>query len=181
MLDIHTLIDLRKKAICSIKTDCDDVKISSKWKKTVFIVVFYILPVLAAIATFYNEIKLTDLQGYIGTSIAIFTGLFFSLLLNIGTKIKAEKQNKDKDSANFQQYKTSMKQIADITLYTIVLGIYIFILMLINSIFKTSNCVYIEFSITSVTIFMLVRFIGSLFFMIQRFFYLIRDEISNIL
>lgn len=181
MLDFKVIIEIRKSAIKSMKCDSDDEMITSLWKKVVFIITFYLLPILTPLIAWCRNVKLTSFEGYIGTGIAIFTGLFFSLLLSIGAKIRAEKENPNKDVNNFQQFKTSMKQIANITLYVIVLGILIFLVLLLNSIFKTDSCVYIEKIFTVFALFLLVRFIASLFFMIQRFHYIVRDEINNIL
>jgi len=181
MLDLKVVLEINKSAKNSMKCDSDDEKISSYWKKFVFISAFYFLPILTMLIAWHRDIKLSSLENYIGTGIAIFTGLFFSLLLSIGDKVRNEKENPNKDRDNFQRYKTSMKQIANIVLYTIIIGVVIFMILLANSIFKTDCCIYVEKVFTAITIFLLVRFIVSLFFIIQRFYFLVRDEINNIL
>ena len=181
MLDISVITKIRKSALDSMKSDSDDQKIASIWKKFVFIAIFYILPICASILSWIKCLKLSTMEGFVGSGIAIFTGLFFSLLISIGAKVRSEKENPNKDESNFQQFKTSMKQIANIILYVILLGISIFLLMLINSILKSNCYPSIEKSITAITLFLLVRFIVSLFFMMQRFYFLVRDEINNIL
>lgn len=181
MIDIEVIREIQTRAISSMQSDCDDEKISSVWKKTVFITVFYLLPLLAVCISWIRDIKLSSLENYIGTGIAIFTGLFFSLLLSIGDKVRNEQNNADKDSDNFQRYKTGMKQIANIILYTIIIGVVIFVILLINIILKIESCIYIEKVLTAFTLFFLVRFIVSLFFIVQRFYFLVRDELNNIL
>lgn len=181
MFDLRTIIEIRKAAISSIKRDSDDEKITSPLAKCIYIFSSYLLPFSASLISWIRDVKLTDIQSYVGTSIAIFTGLFFSLLLTIGNKIRTEKENVNKDELNFQRYKSSMKQIANITLYTIVLGVVVFLTMLLNSLFKSECVKMVEKIFTSFAIFVLVQFIVSLFYIIQRFYYLIRDEINNIL
>lgn len=181
MLDFNVILKIRKSAIQSMKRDSDDESITSIWKKISFILSFYILPLIVCTIAWLRDIKLSALESYIGTGIAIFTGLFFSLLLSIGSKVKNEKENPDKDQNNFQHFKTNMRQIANITLYIIIVGTVIFLLLLINTLLKSDACSIIEKILTVVALFLLTRFIASLFFMIQRFYFLVRDEINNIL
>jgi len=181
MLDLKVICDIRKNAVNSILTDSDDEIIKSVWKKIIYVLTYYILPLGASSIAFWRNITLSSMQSYIGTGIAIFTGLFFSLLLSIGAKVRAEKENVNRDNANFQRYKTSMKQIANIILYIIVLGIIIFLIMILNSILKSANYPCVEKIFTAIALFLLGQFIVSLFFMIQRFYFLVRDEINNIL
>ncbi|WP_321289387.1 hypothetical protein [uncultured Sunxiuqinia sp.] len=181
MLDFKVILEIREKAIDSMKCDSDDESITSLWKKTIFIIFFYIAPIAVCVIAWIRDVKLTALENYIGTGIAIFTGLFFSLLLSIGAKVRSEKENPNKDADNFQQFKTNMKQIANITLYIIVAGIIIFLLLLLNTLLKSEDCLIVEKIFTTIVLFFLTRFIVSLFFMIQRFYFLVRDEINNIL
>lgn len=180
MLDIKVLFDIRNNAVESMKSDSDDEKIESKWKKVVFFLTFYCLPISLAYLSWHREIKLTSLETYIGASIAIFTGLFFSLLLSIGSKIRLEKENPNIDNDNFLQFKKSMKQIANITLYEIIVGIFIFLFMLLNSILKSKCHPEFEQVLTIITVYLLGQYIVSLFFMMQRYFYVVRDELNNI-
>jgi hypothetical protein len=181
MLDFRVIKEINKKAIKSIKSDSDGELIQGNWKKFVFYCLFYAFPIALSVVSWIRGIEISNLQGYIATGIAIFTGLFFSLLLSIGAKVRAEKANNDIDQDNFQSFKTSMKQIADITLYVIILGVFIFLLLLLNNISKTESCVYVEQVFTAVVLFLLGRFIVSLFFMVQRLYFLVRDELNNIL
>lgn len=181
MLDFRVINDIRKEAIKSIKRDSDDELIENKFQKFIFYILFYFLPLFFSILSWIKNIEISNLESYISTGIAIFTGLFFSLLLSIGSKIRTEKANENIDANNFQMFKTSMKQIANITLYIIILGVLIFSLILINNISQSDCYPYIEKIITSIVLFLLVRFIVSLFFLIQRLFFLIKDELNNIL
>lgn len=181
MLDFSVIREINKKAIESIKSDSDGELINGKWKKFVFFSLFYVFPFSISIWSWYKNIEISNLEGYISTGIAIFTGLFFSLLLSIGSKVRAEKENKNIDNDSFQRFKTSMKQIANITLYVIILGILIFLLILLNNLLQSDCYVLIEKIFTSVVLFLLGRFIVSLFFMVQRLYFLVRDELDNIL
>ena len=73
-----------------------------------------------------------------------------------------------------------MKQISNITQFVIVLGIVIMAIVLINYLFKDSN-IYIQKSLTAIVLYLLVKFVVSLLFMLQRFYYVLRDELGNIL
>lgn len=181
MLDFRVIREISKSAIDSIKRDSDGDKIEKKPKKIVFILFFYIIPIGLGVISWFRNIEISDLEGYISTGIAIFTGLFFSLLLSIGGKVRTEKSNINKDAKNFQKFKTSMKQIADITLYIIVLGVFIFLLILLNNLFQSDCYPYVEKTFTAIVLFLLGRFILSLFFLIQRLFFLVKDELNNIL
>lgn len=181
MLDFNVILEIRKSAIKSMKSDSDDESIKSFWKKFTFLLFFYLIPIVVCIVAWFRDIKLSAIESYIGTGIAIFTGLFFSLLLSIGSKVKSENDNPNKDVDNFQRFKTNMKQIANITLYIIIAGTIVFLLLLINTLFKSDDCLIVEKIITAIALFLLSRFIVSLFFMIQRFYFLVRDEINNIL
>lgn len=181
MLDFSVLKDIRNKAVESMVSDSDDEKVTSFWKRAVFIILFYIAPIFLSAISWHRDIKLSSLESYIGASIAIFTGLFFSLLISIGGKVRAEKANPNKDDDNFQKFKTNMKQIANITLYVIVYGVIIFLVMLLNSIFKSETHPCVERIFTVVAMFLLVQYTVALFFMLQRFYYTVRDELNNIL
>lgn len=181
MLDFNVIREINKKAIESIKSDSDDELIDNKRKKIVFFFTFYIFPIGLVVFSWIKNVKITNLESYISTGIAIFTGLFFSLLLSIGSKVRSEKVNPDRDDNNYQKFKTSMKQIANITLYIIILGIFIFLLLLLNNIIKTDCYPIIEKLFTGFVLFLLSRFITSLFFLVQRLYFLVRDEINNIL
>jgi hypothetical protein len=181
MLDFNVIKEINKKAIESIKSDSDGDSINGFWKKTVFYTFFYIFPISLSIISWFKDVEVSNLESYIATGIAIFTGLFFSLLLSIGAKVRAEKANKDIDIDNFQSFKTSMKQIANITLYVIILGVFIFLLILLNNILQSDCYPFIEKGFTAIVLFLLGRFIVALFFMVQRLYFLVRDELDNIL
>lgn len=181
MLDIKVLNKIRKEALSNIKKDSDGEKIDSKINKVWYFFLFYLIPLLMSIGSWLNDIFISEMEKFISTGIAIFTGLFFSLLLNIGSKVNAEKNNPNKDQDNFISFKNSMIQISSITIYTIVLGIIIFLLLLINHILKTDTVIYIEKGFTALIIFIMSQFIICLFFMIQRLYFIVKDELNNIL
>lgn len=181
MLDFKSYTEINSKAIQSIKTDSDGELIDDKCNKFIFYLLFYGIPLLAFCLVFCNEIKVSSFERIVATGISIFTGLFFSLLLNISSRIRIEKENVNIDFDSFKRYKNNMKQIANITLYIISLGIYIISLLLINHLIKDVFCRYVEISITAVIFFMILRYLISILFMIQRFRFIVRDEIENIL
>lgn len=181
MLDLKTLRRLAKEARESMCMDSDGEEIKNRSSRIFFLLLFYLLPIVIAGVTYYNSIRISEIDGYVGTVISIFTGLFFSLLLGISDKIRGEQLNSDVDNGNFQRYKQNMKQIASIILYIILLGVEIFILLFLNSIFGhyVNGC--IEIVITVLISYILTRFVVSLLFVTQRFYYTTRDEIRNIL
>jgi hypothetical protein len=181
MLDFSGFKEINYKAIKSIKTDSDGELIDSKLNKFIFYFFFYTLPIISFSLVFYFEIKVSSFDKIVATGVSIFTGLFFSLLLNISSRIRIEKENLNIDFQSFKKYKTNMKQIANITLYIISLGIYIISLLLINYLIKDNVFKYFEIIITAITFFLIIRYLVSILFMIQRFRFIIRDEIENIL
>ena len=95
MIDIKTFKLIQREAHNSMKKDSDG-EITTNWKyKVIFILLFYIIPTLIALAALVNGLMISSIETYIGTVISIFTGLFFSLLLGIGDKIRIEKNNKE--------------------------------------------------------------------------------------
>ncbi len=181
MLDFKEIWQIRKDAIKSIKSDSDNEEIKSFWKCLLFEIMFLFIPMLTALGSWCKNVKISSIDGFIGTTIAVFTGLFFSLLLSIGSKVKAEQDNPNKDSENFQRFKTNMKQIADIIIYVILIGVVVFVLMILNTILNKLPWQYTERLITSIAMFLMTRFIIAIFFMLQRFRSIVSDEISNIL
>ena len=180
MIDFKVLIKIKKNALKSIKTDSEGHLIDGKSSKFLLVLFFRIIPFITALTPWFLHVKLSDLSGYVTTGIAIFTGLFFSLLLNISAKIRIEKENKNIDIANFQAFKENMRQISNITQYIIILGILVMLLVLFNSLLNF-GCNKIEYGFTSIALFLLIRYFVCLFFLLQRFFYVLRDEINNIL
>lgn len=180
MLDLGVLLKIRTEAIKSIKSDSDNEQISKRGAHFTYYLTFYTIPFICSSLPFFIELKLSDMESFIGTGISIFTGLFFTLLLEIGSKIKTEKKNPDIDLENYKQYRNSMKQISNITQFVIILGIVIMSIVLINYLFKGSN-IYFQKSLTAIVLYLLVKFVVSLFFMLQRFYYVLRDELGNIL
>lgn len=181
MLDFRIIFRIKSDAIKSMSSDSDGDEIKSSSKKAVFFLSFYLIPILGASIVAWKDVRLEDLESYIGTGIAIFTGLFFSLLLSIGSKIKSEKENPDVDVANFARYKNNMRQIASIILFVIFLGVMIFIIMLINSLTMRFEWCYLETILTMVAVYFLIQFLVSIFFIIQRFYHVVFDEINNII
>jgi hypothetical protein len=179
MLDFKTLLNIRSEAIDSIKKDSEGILISKMNFKIIFIFFWYVIPILGVVTVFYRKIYLTDLQDYIGASIALFTGLFFSLLLSLGDKLRTEKANVNIDQSNYLKFKENMKQISKITQFIILNGILIFIILLLNSLSKTSDCRYIEITLTAISIYLLAQYTISIGFLIQRFHHTMKDELNN--
>lgn len=180
MLDFKVLFTIRKEAIRSIKSDSDYQPIKKRGACLTFYLTFYLIPLICASVPFVIELKLSDMESFIGTGVSIFIGLFFSLLLSIGSKIKSEKNNPDIDIENYKRYRNNMKQISIITQFVIVLGIVIMGVVLINFLVKGCND-YLEKGLTAVALYSLSKFFVCLFFMLQRFYYVMRDELGNIL
>ncbi|NLO70927.1 MAG: hypothetical protein GX102_08350 [Porphyromonadaceae bacterium] len=181
MLDLKTLLRIPREAKISMKKDSEGETIQRKSSKFFFFLLFNILPLIIGAISYCSGVIISEIDSYIGTVISIFTGLFFSLLLSIGDKIRNEKSNIDRDNSNFQKYKENMKQISNIILYIILLGVEIFILLFLNSILGKYMDGYIEIAITLLVSYILARFVISLLFVVQRFYYTSRDEINNIL
>lgn len=180
MIDFRTLHNIRKKAIKKINLDSNGKTISDRVSKLKFNFFFYGLPIIMAIVPWILSIGLTQLTIYVTTGVSIFTSLFFSLLLSVSSRIRTEKSNKDIDLSNYEAFKESLKQISSITLYIILLGVQIMLVVVLNYIFSF-KCNAIELSFTSIAFFLLSRYFVCLLAMLQRFFFVIRDEIDNIM
>ncbi|SIT17162.1 LTA synthase family protein [Belliella pelovolcani] len=180
MIDFNTLFQIKKDAISSIKSDSEGQLITSTWPNFLYTLFFILIPILVAVLPWFICIKLTEMASYISTGISIFTGLFFSLILNISSKIRIEKENINMDFDNFQRFKENMRQISNITQYLIILGILIMVVVFLNFLFNF-NEYKIEAAFTSLALFLLIRFFVCLLFMLQRFYFVLRDEINNIL
>lgn len=180
MIGFRVVSKIRKEAISSIRSNSDGIRIGGKRNKILFFSLFYLFPTLIAVIAWFSPISLSELSGYVVTAISIFTGLFFSLLLNISSKIRIEKENKDKDVANFKAFKENMKQISHITQYVIFIGILIILLLLINYLLEGLNCV-LDCFILSISLYFLVRYFICILAILNRFHFLLRDEINNIL
>lgn len=179
MLDFKVLLNIRSEAIESIKKDSDG-DIIEKWGyKVLFFIIWYLLPLIGIITVFCREIRLSDLQAYIGASVALFTGLFFSLLLSLGDKLRTEKANNNIDINNFKKFKENMKQISRITQFIILKGVLIFVLLLLNSLMKSDNSIYIETTLTAISIYILIQYTISIGFLLQRFHHTMKDELNN--
>lgn len=179
MLDFNVLFKIRSEAIESIKKDSEGDNIIKKGHKVLFFVIWYCIPISGIIIVVLRNIKLSDLESYIGASVALFTGLFFSLLLSLGDKLRTEKANTDIDQNNYLKFKENMKQISQITQFVILKGVLIFMLLLINSLFKSPNFPIIEMVFTCLSIYLLAQYTISILFLLQRFHHTMKDELNN--
>jgi len=180
MIDFGVFAQIRKNALESITSDSDKENIGDKKQKFIFVVIFYVFPICCALTPWLLNVGISRFDSFIATAISIFTGLFFSLLLNISSRIRIEKENKDIDLNNFERYKENMKQISNITQYVVVQGIVIMLFILFRYLFSFENDLIIH-TIDSIVIFVLIRYFLCLLFMLQRFYFVLRDEIDNII
>lgn len=181
MIDLKTIYNIYKDGVYAIKTDSSGHRISSNLSLWTFRFLWFVLPLIIIATVFCREIKISFLQNFIGSSIALFTGLFFSLLLRIGDKIRVEKNNQDRDNDNFQKFKESLFQISKISQLIILIGIKVFILLILNWLVKSDSLPIVELTITSIVFLLLTWYLIALIALIQRFTYTMRDEIDNIL
>jgi hypothetical protein len=181
MFDFSVLGEISKNAIQSIKKDKDGDPIQGWGIGIVFFILYYFIPILLSIICFFSNVFLSDMQGFLITGISIFTGLFFSLLLTIGSKVKSQKENENCDNISFKRYRENMKQITDIVLFVILLGVYIFIIILLNALLKNFYPFQIEMILTIVSIYLTAKFIILIFFMVQRFYHVSKEELNSII
>lgn len=181
MIDIGTFKTIAIQAKKDMKLGSDGAT-TKKTLNIAFIFLFYILPFLSSLSIILLPcLKLSGFDGIIGTVISIFTGLFFSLLLSVSDKIRNEKKNENKDNSSFLKYKESMRQISNLILYVIVVGIEIFSFLILNLLFQQYLPIHIKNLFIGVIIFLLVRYVILLLSIIQRFYYTTKDEINGIL
>lgn len=180
MIDIEAIKEINREAKKSIRKDSDGEIMNKPRALFIYVFLMYLLPFSLAYLVIYFDISLKDNRSFIFNGIAIFVGLFFSLLLSIGSKLRTERNESNMDENHFERYKNNITQIAYIIIYTIKIGIYIFLFIFLDSIFSSFKPDLISIYSMAIVAFLLVRFIASIFFMLQRFFYTSRDEIRNI-
>lgn len=179
MLDVKVLWKVRTDAIDSIKKDSDGDKVQKLNFKLFFLFLWYFLPLFAAGFSICMDVKLSDLQNYIGASVALFTGLFFSLLLSLGDKLRIEKANENVDINNFKRFKENMRQISSITQFVILVGVIIFVILLLNSLTISISCIWIESIWTGIAVYFLFQYTILIGFLLQRFHHTLKDELNN--
>lgn len=179
MIDLNVIWKIRCEAIDSIRKDSDGDKAEGILKLILFIFYWYFIPLLAVGLVVWKDIKLSALENYIGTSVAIFTGLFFSLLLGLGDKLRTEKANPNIDQRNYDKFKENMKQISRITQFVILTGVIVFVLLLLNSLVRDPELPWIELVFTGVSMYLLVQYLISIYFLLQRFHHTMKDELNN--
>lgn len=180
MLEIKVFRDIIRDGYDSIQRDSDDELIKEKSPRAIYFLLKYALSLFFVMLPWFFNVKLSAMEDFISSGTAIFTGLFFSLLLSVGDKIRKEKENENKDNDNYRQFKNNMKQISKIILLTIFIGILLFVTMLLNKVLNTTNYPIIERIFTSIALFLLVQFLVTMLFMTQRFYFTLRDELANL-
>ncbi len=181
MIELRTIWKIYIDGVNAIRTDSDGQKIDGRALKIIFYSLWVVLPLIVMLIVICKQIHISELQNFLGSSIALFTGLFFSLLLRIGEKIRTEKANENKDIQNFYRYKESLYQISKISQLIILIGIIVFMLLILNWLLKIDYYPVIELIISSISLGLTVWYLIALFALIQRFTYTMRDEVGNIL
>lgn len=178
MIDLKVLFAIRKEAIQSIRMDSDGKIVNGNIRNLSFLLLWYLLPIAGVIVAIYKNVELSKLENYIGASVAIFTGLFFSLLLGLGDKLRTEKANENIDIKNYNKFKENLKQISKITQFVILTGVLVFVLLLLNSLLKETHP-YVEKTLSCITIYLLIQYTISIWFLLQRFHFVLKDELNN--
>jgi hypothetical protein len=181
VIDFQILKRITQDTFQSINRDSDGEHIKSKLSRFSLWLFFIIIPLGLSTTAYVFKVDLRDIESVTGTIIAIFTGLFFSLLLSIGTKIREERGSTDLEINQFHRFKNNLKQISHITLFTIICGTLILGLMLLNSMVM-GICIN-EFNriLTFITVYFISIFLIMLLLLVQRFHHVLKDEIDNIL
>jgi len=179
MIEFKTFWKIRSEAIQSIRKDSDGDIITGLKTNLSFYFFWYVIPISGVVIVFYKNLILSELQNYIGTSIAIFTGLFFTLLLGLGDKLRKEKANTNIDNNNYFRFKENMQQISRITQFIILIGVIIFFIILLNSLLKDLLGQFAETVFTSIIVYFLIQYFICIYFLLQRFHYTMKDELNN--
>lgn len=182
MIELNTIKSISKDAKATIRKNSDGQPISKKQLIQNYYLFYYILPITASLLSFFVPNLSNDFLQYITTGVAIFSGLFFTLLLNISTKIRDKSQDLNVDRTIKSRFKENMKQISIIAQYNILLGIFIIMLILIFVI-TSRIAIFSDYYITKILlaiIFSLVlRYFATLFSLLQRLKFVVRDEIET--
>lgn len=181
MLDFFVFKRIIVDGYDCIRKDSDNERIVDTKQKLLFFVLTYLISIIAMILPWVLKVRLSDMENFISSGTAIFTGLFFSLLLSVGDKIRIERDSNNRDNDNYKKFKNNMKQISSITLLSIFIGIILFMLMLVNRVLVLiGDYPYIEIILTSITLLLLWQFTVTLLYMTQRFYFTLKDELNNL-
>lgn len=178
MIDRITLKKLQENALKSLFSGSNG-DLFVKNVKLTKVVLFYLIPLLITTIAIFKCTLLSAFANYIGVTISIFTSLFFSLIIILGDKLKKESSNSSISQKQFDYIKNNITQISQMTLYVIYLGILLVITLFLNILFKSKLYVYPEIFFTAIAFFIFVRYVIFLFGILQRLFYVNRDELEN--
>lgn len=165
-----------KKSLC-LTIGGDKMSRESLW---LFHTLWYIMPMLIPFIGVFSHSddiakSIDRLNGFIGVAIPLFVGVFFSLFLAIPSGAKRFANGIIDDNTKINIIR-GYKQIASIILRLILTCIYIVILFLLSITILPQN-VYIQLLYYFFVVFLSVRFIVSIVYLIARYYYLYRIEL----
>lgn len=183
MFDFSTIRRIKRQAIDSLKMDSDGelYYVSNFSRKLLFYVVLDFFSYIIFFLSVWLRLTLENMSSIILTSLSIFIGLFFSLLINIGQKVKKERDNKDRDHENFDRFKNNSLQISRIIQYQVLIAIQIILLFILIAYLPQDSIFCIYYVVSGFINLLIYRFLILLIAILQRFSFLADDEIENIL
>lgn len=175
----NTINRIHKEAKNSLRLTIGGDKMSreSLW---LFHTLWYIMPMIIPLVGIFSHSddiakSIDRLNGFIGVAIPLFVGVFFSLFLAIPSSAKRF-ANGIIDNNTKINIMRGYKQIASIILRLILTCVYIVLLFLLSITILPQN-VYIQLLYYFCVVFLSVRFIVSIIYLVARYYYLYKIEL----
>ena len=144
-------------------------------------ILWYVIPMIASLGGIFwgnQEIQgvIKSFENLAGVAIPLFMGAFFSLLLAIPSSVD-KLQKMGLDEGTFSRGKKAYKQLASIMQFQILLCFAILLLWLLRI---TMLCIlkWGEYIYGLLSIILLFRFIVTIIYLIIRYHYLVKIEIT---
>ena len=147
-----------------------------KKAQIVLLFLLFIIPALLFFIVVFNDDKLLEeisnrvnsLNGFVGISMPLFVGIFFSLLLAIPDNIRRCRSS-DMDSVSKRKQIKGYKQISYIILHLLLVCIYIAICFLFSGLLFCDRILLFYYSSV---IFLFSHFIMVIIYLVVRYYYL---------
>lgn len=173
-----TILKIHHEALDSSRRDIRGDYLRKK-ARIVLLFLWVIIPALLSFSSFsviFNDDKLlkeisnrvSSLNGFVGISMPLFVGIFFSLLLAIPDNIRRCRSSY-MDSVSKRKQIKGYKQISYIILHLLLVCIYIAICFLLSSLFFCDRILLFYYSSV---IFLFSHFIMVIIYLVVRYYYL---------
>lgn len=176
-----TISKIHREAINSAQKDLRGNPLKGAAQTLLFFLLF-IAPALISILGILShnpllrtiETSINRLNDFVGVSMPLFVGVFFSLLLTIPSNIRRSRSS-EMDSESKQKLIKGYKQISTIILHLILVCVYIVICFLFSCVFVPHN-IYTQLTYYLFVISLSSHFIMVIVYLVVRYYYLYKNE-----